>query len=151
MRFSRSCASWHARREGGASSSPSSKQPPVVSWPKNLNGKASFSAHSQALKRCRNVFVRRHDARVSPLVREIAVLLGHGNLDGAQVLIDFCERELADLDEAQETFWACASRSSCAGCACASRPRRATVRSRTPRGHCTGAPTRRQNRVSARR
>ena len=47
-------------------------------------------------------FVRRHDERVSPLVREVVVLLEHGKFDGAKVLSDLGEREPADLDEAEE-------------------------------------------------
>jgi len=48
------------------------------------------------------VFVRRHDERVSTLVREIVVLLEHGKLDRTKVPTDFGEREPADHDEAEE-------------------------------------------------
>jgi len=67
-----------------------------------MNGKASFATHPHAPRRRRHAFARRHDERVSPLVREVVVLLEHGKLDGAKVLSDFGEREPADLDEAEE-------------------------------------------------
>jgi len=50
----------------------------------------------------RHEFARRHDERVSPLVREIVVLPKHGKLDGAKVLRNLGEREPSDLDEAEE-------------------------------------------------
>ena len=67
-----------------------------------LNGEASFPTHSHAPRRRRHAFVRRHNERVSPLVREIVMLLEHGKLDGAKVLTDLGEREPADLDGVEE-------------------------------------------------
>jgi len=67
-----------------------------------MNREASFPAHPHAPRRRRHAFARRHDERVSPLVREVVVLLEHGKLDGAKVLTDLGEREPADLDKAEE-------------------------------------------------
>jgi len=67
-----------------------------------MNSQASFPPHSHAPRRRRHAFARRHDERVSPLVREVVELLEHGKLDGAKVLRDLGEREPADLDEAEE-------------------------------------------------
>ena len=64
-----------------------------------MNGQASFPTHELVPRGRQHVFVRRHDERVSPLVREVVVLLEYGKLDGAKVLTDFGEREPADLDE----------------------------------------------------
>ena len=50
----------------------------------------------------RPIRTRRHNERVSALVREVVVLLEHGKLDRAKVLRDLGEREPADLDEAEE-------------------------------------------------
>jgi len=66
-----------------------------------MNGEASFPTHPHAPRRCQRAFARRHDERVSALVREVVVLLEHGKLDGATVLRNLGEREPADLDEAE--------------------------------------------------
>jgi len=67
-----------------------------------MNREASFPPHPHTPRRRRHAFARRHDERVSPLVREVVVLLEHGKLDGAKVLRDLGEREPPDLDEAEE-------------------------------------------------
>jgi len=67
-----------------------------------MNREASFPTHPHTPKRRRHAFARRHDDRVSLLVREVVVLLEHGKLNGAKVLRDLGEREPADLDEAEE-------------------------------------------------
>jgi len=69
-----------------------------------MNGQASFPTHEHAPRRHRHTFVRRHDERVSPRVREVVVLLEYGKLDEVKVLTDFGEREPADLDEGEEAF-----------------------------------------------
>jgi len=66
-----------------------------------MNREASLLTHPHAPRRRRHAFARRHDERVSPLVREVVVLLEHGKLDGAKVLRDLGEREPADLEEAE--------------------------------------------------
>jgi len=67
-----------------------------------MNGEASFPPHPHAPRRRRHAFARRHDDRVSALVREVVVLLEHGKVDGAKVLSDLGEGEPANLDEAEE-------------------------------------------------
>jgi len=66
-----------------------------------MNGQASLPTHPHAPRRRRHAFARRHDERVSSLVRGVVVLLGHGKLDGAKVLSDLSAREPADFDEAE--------------------------------------------------
>ena len=66
-----------------------------------MNGKPRLATHAHAARRG-HAFVRRHDERVSLLAWQVVVLLEHGKLDGVEVPTDFGERELADLDEAEE-------------------------------------------------
>jgi hypothetical protein len=57
---------------------------------------------AHALRRRRHTFVGGHDERVSAFVREIVVLLEHGQLDRTEVPTELGEGEPADLDEAEE-------------------------------------------------
>jgi len=67
-----------------------------------MNRKASLPTHAQAQRRRRHAFVRGDNERISPLVREIVILLEHGKLYGTKLPTDFGEREPADFDEAEE-------------------------------------------------
>lgn len=67
-----------------------------------MDREARLATHAHALRRRRHAFVRGHDERVSSLVRQVVVLLEHGQLDRTEASTDFGEGEPAYLDEAEE-------------------------------------------------